>query len=158
MWNNPIVTNFVSKRTLPKFSGNGAEWREFAQKWGDIKRMAEQTTPGGIIPDALLLDMLNECLDRGSQFKLQKYKQNSREGETTYLGFWQELERDFGRDVLGHHRSAWEGVTLRGVQALKMSKLREFQAEFEWARSLARDIAEGEEEKNSCRNYQTLGQ
>ena len=65
----------------------------------------------------------------------------------TFMKVWRELEKEFGKNIPGHHRLVWERVTLNGEQNLTYLKFREFQREFMLTLKRAEDVTDEEAER-----------
>jgi hypothetical protein len=138
-----FLNNMVNQMKLPTFSGEEAEFADFAREWREYVRVM---CPAGTasVGDPLLLGMLKKALDHASTQKLTSAMEAN--PNLTYTEFWRTLEEDFGRDLTGVYRKEWEKVSLGGVRNITPQMWRKFEADFELKARRVGDITDREKE------------
>ena len=142
--NKAFLNSLVNQIKAPTFSGNEADFADFAREWKQYIRMVSSESGVIAIGDALALDTLKRALDHASRQKL--IAAMDKNPNLKYDEFWKVLETDFSRDLTGVHRKEWEKVTLGGVRNITPQMWRKFEAELQVKSSRVEDITDREKE------------
>ena len=145
-WMNPLHgLNVLSMARKPSpFTGQEpGDWPRFVREWKPFERILEQTYPPTLW-DTVKLENLKSLLDKTSLADFQaKYEANS---ELTFAEFWEEIDKEFGRDTTAQNRAAWKKVKLNMAgKILTLADWRTFQREFVLHRGRVEDRTENEE-------------
>ena len=145
-WINPLHgLNILQMAKKPSpFTGREAgDWQRFSREWKPYEKILEQTYPPTMW-DTVKLENLKGLLDKTSLADFQaKYEANN---ELTFEEFWEEIDREFGRDATAQNRAAWKKVRLhQSGKRLSLDDWRAFQREFVLRRGRVEDRTENEE-------------
>ena len=126
---NPAGLQLLNQTKHPEFSGRDDGWQSFKREWVQYEKVVGMAHPMGV-SDPMMLKYLEPCLDTATKRRLQKRQEDT--PDLTFAHFWEELEREFGKDTTLQHKRAWENVRLElADQRLTLEGWRKFQAEFE---------------------------
>ena len=104
-----------------KFSGYDEDWTDFTTRWDNYAELINMQHPN--LPDRVWLTLLRSVLDPASALRLDNTLKWNK--HTTYLEFWRELERTFGRDMAERHRREWESIAMDPHAELTLREFRQ---------------------------------
>ena len=138
-----LFNQAVKGDAVPRFSGNYADWQDFARKWQHYLKMVHADGTGPL-PEALVLNALEGRLDRASAALLATRRMEN--PGLSYHQFWHELESRFVRDVQALHRQNWHklAVEKRGHTPTVL-EWTEFMALYQGRRALVENWGEEED-------------
>jgi len=140
---NPMLNNLFTQLKAPQFTGKAEDWQNFKKEWLKYLNLLKSSTPGGQLPDNVLLQALKSSLDTQTQRIL--VKREELDTSITYIQFWGELETEYETDLTNKHRAAWKSVKLDDPENLTFKNWRKFITEFEIRRNRIEDWTEIEE-------------
>ena len=133
----------TAKKPSPFTGREGGDWQQFVREWIPYERIMEQAFPEHFW-DTIKLETLKGLLDHTTLTDFQA-KWEANDG-IKFSEFWEELDKELGRDATHQNRAAWKKVQLniRGKK-LTLSEWRTFQKEFTLKRGRVDDRTEHEE-------------
>ena len=133
----------AAKKTNPFSGQQGRDWQQFVREWKPYERILEQAYPPALW-NAVKLETLKGLLDRTTLTDFQARFEAS--GEVTFESFWDQIDREFGRDATHQNKQAWLRVRLNiSGKRLTSSEWRDFEKEFVLRRNRVTDRTEAQE-------------
>ena len=144
---NPAGLQILNQTKHPEFSGRDDGWQLFKREWARYQKVIEMAHPMGV-SDPMMLKYLEPCLDIATRGRLQRRLEEF--ADLAFSTFWEELDKEFGKDASLQHKRAWEGVKLElGGRRLTLQAWRKFQSEFELLGSRVDGMTEREGHNNT---------
>ena len=126
------------------FSGKDAgDWQRFVREWKPYEQILEKSYPVEL-HDTVKLEFLKSLLDSTTLADFQtRFEAN---GSITFQEFWDEIDREHGRDATHQNRTAWKKVKLHQAgKRLTLAEWRSFTKEWDLKRGRVDDRTENEE-------------